>query len=88
MYRARYVSRAPRLLYSARQQQSYALPPDPESAFRVNLYQIMYNTNTTYKKENKMLGLIGTVLSIGVKLMFILIALAGFGILDITDAID
>jgi hypothetical protein len=35
-----------------------------------------------------MLGLIGTVLSIGVKLMFILIALAGFGILDITDAID
>jgi hypothetical protein len=35
-----------------------------------------------------MLGLIGAVLSIGVKLMAILVMLAGFGILDITDAID
>ena len=35
-----------------------------------------------------MLGLISAALGIGVKLLAILVMLAGFGILDITDAID
>lgn len=86
IYRARYVSRAPRLLYSARQQQSCALPPDSESTFRVRHIAAVYNINVTTTGES--MSAINTIINICFKLFLIMLAMATWGFIDITDMLD